>query len=259
MEKGFTTSKDGKVIQEGFVEAEKTNIINKFTGEYFQKIICVGLPNTGDFDFNVVASLISLMFPKNYRLHFHFMSNCLIYDARERLAEYVLQNNFEYLMFIDSDMVCQPNTIVSLYEGIQKGFDIVTGLIFKRKYPFQPCFYSKCGVDKDFNPIMEGLLDPEAWPTTGYDEIAGCGMAACLIRSDIFNHIERPLFFPLPKMGEDLAFCMKARHKGFKIGVSWATDVAHLGTFPVMKNSFVGAVKDWMSRPENEGKCIFND
>ena len=226
------------------------------------KVICIGLPNTGSFDFNVVASLFSLQPPRGYCLHFHFMSNCLIYDARERLVEYALENKFPYLFFLDSDMCPPPFAILKLYEALEAGFDISTGMIFKRKYPFQPCFYTQCTVDKDFNPMMEGPLAPETWPKSGFTEIAACGMACCLIKMSLFDKMDqkqKPYFFPLPKMGEDLAFCLKARHAGGKIAIVWDVDCAHLGTFPVMKSSFEGALRDWMANPNNKGKVIFND
>lgn len=221
-----------------------------------KKTICIALPNAGHFNWQTVGSFLGLEVPPGFRFNFNIMSNCLIYDARERMAEYAIQNNFEYIFFLDSDMIPPRHTIMSLISHNQ---DIVTGMIFKRKYPFQPCFYTKAHVDKDYNPYMEGPMEPEKWPSEGALEIAGCGMACCLIKTEIFKKIQKPWFFPLPKAGEDLSFCMKARKAGFHIFVDFGVDCGHLNLFPIVKNSFQMALNEWLKDPKNQGKLIYND
>lgn len=221
-----------------------------------KNVICIALPNAGSFNWQTVGSFLSFEVPKNYRFNFNIMSNCLIYDARERLVEYAIKAGFEYIFFLDSDMLPPRETIKSLHSH---NVDIVTGMIFKRKYPFQPCFYTKAHVDKDYNPYMEGPLEPEKWPSEGITEIAGCGMACCLIKLSIFKDIPKPWFYPLPKAGEDLSFCMKARKAGFHIFVDWGIDCGHLNMFPVVKNSYQMALKEWLANPANKGKLIYGD
>ena len=219
-----------------------------------KNIILVGLPSTGFYHFEVVAKLLSFELPADVKLNFNLISNCLIYDARERLVDFALNIGASHIFFLDSDMNPDSNVIKKLYEADK---DIISPMIFMRKYPFQPCFYTKCGLTKDFKPLFEGPAEPEAWPTEGVYEFEGVGMACCLIKTEVFKKIPKPWFFPLPNVGEDLSFCMKARKSGAKIWVDMGMDCKHLNMFPVDKSSYVAGYNDWMSREENKGKLMF--
>jgi len=48
-------------------------------------------------------------------------------------------------------------------------------------------------------------------------EIQGVGMASTLIKREVFEKTPKPWFFPEPNLGEDLAFCIRAKEQGFKI------------------------------------------
>lgn len=221
-----------------------------------KKIIMIACPSTGWYNFETVAALISLACPEGYHFMFNFISNCLIYDAREKLVEYAKELKAEYILFLDSDMIPPNHTVTSL---ISHKKDIISGMIFRRKYPFQPCFYSKCTLTKSMEPIFEGPMEPEKWPKTGAYEFEGFGMACCLINMRVFDHIKQPYYFPLPRVGEDLAFCLKAKKAGFKLWVDFSVDCAHLGAFPVIKDSFTNGYTSWINDPANEGKLMFGE
>lgn len=219
-----------------------------------EKVIMVASPSTGWYNFEAVAALIALRPPKGYKLVFNFIANCLVYDAREKLVQLARENNCSHIFFLDSDMVPPVHTLESLFSH---NVSIVTGMIFRRKWPFQPCFYTKCRLDKFGNPEFEGPMEPEKWPDKGIYEIDGCGMACCLIDMRVFDDIKKPYFFPQPHTGEDLAFCMKAKKAGYKLYVDFGVDCMHLNTFPVMKESFKNAYEAWIADPANEGKLMF--
>lgn len=221
-----------------------------------KKIICVGLPNTGMFNWQTVPCLLSLQIPKGYCLNFNVMANCLVYDARERLAEYAIELGATHLLFLDSDMTPPYDTILSLHA---KNVDIISGKIFQRKYPYQPCFYTKARVDKNFKPIMEGPLDPESWPKEGAHGMEGVGMACTMIKTSIFKNIPKPWFFPMPGVGEDLAFCMRARKSGMKIYTDFGIDCGHIGEHICNTDSYKYALKEWLKDPKNKGKLIFGE
>jgi GT2 family glycosyltransferase len=219
-----------------------------------KKIIVIASPSTGWYNFEAVAALLSLQIPEGYQFMFNFISNCLIYDAREKLVEYAQSVNADYIFFLDSDMVPPSDTIQSL---VAHDKDIISGMIFRRKYPFQPCFYMKCDLTKTNEPIFEGPMEPEKWPKSGAFEFEGFGLACCLIKMDVFDNIKKPYFFPRPNVGEDLTFCLKAKKAGYKMWVDFGVDCAHMGNFPVIKESYQNSLTSWLQDPANKGKLIF--
>ena len=58
---------------------------NKNLEEKKNKKILVALPNTGYYHYLAVNGILGMQIPEGYDLGFRFMSNCLIYDAREKL------------------------------------------------------------------------------------------------------------------------------------------------------------------------------
>jgi hypothetical protein len=129
----------------------------------------------------------------------------LVYIARETAANTFLDGDYDALLFIDSDMKVPVDLLVRLVEADK---DIVSALAFKRFPPYEPCIFKKCDREG-----TEFWLD---YPK-GLIEIQGVGMACTLIKREVFEKTPKPWFFPEPNLGEDLAFCVRAKEHGFKI------------------------------------------
>lgn len=224
------------------------------------KRILLGLPNTGYYHFTTFSSIVSLEIPKDVQISFRFVSNCLIYDARESLVKYAIENNYDYILMIDSDMVLPLNTIVNLLNLVEnKGYDLATGLIFKRSHPFQPCFYIKARIKEDkgkFIPLLEGIIK---WDKGEVYNIEACGLACCMIKVEALKSLETPMFYPFPDIGEDITFCIKFRQKGFKLALDTNLDIGHLSTFPIDSRYQQEALSAWMNDPSNQGKLLYKD
>lgn len=241
----------------------KRNILNPGTSNPNLKTLVIGVPNTGHIDYRTTARLQHFEIPKGYQLNFSYVANSLVYTAREAMADYVVDSGATHLLFIDSDMTPPPETIVKLLEADK---DIISAMIFKRAYPYQPCFYTKCrvvwgkeGGKEVCKPIMEGPMEPETWPNDGVFEMEGVGTACTMIKREVFEGMERPWFFPLPNMGEDLAFCVKARKAGFKVWTHFGVDCGHISSFEVNKAVFTEGYKQWINDPKNKGKLMFGE
>jgi GT2 family glycosyltransferase len=230
------------------------------------KKILIGLPNTGYYHFMTVSSIVSLAIPPNFTIGFRFVSNCLIYDAREKLAEHATNEGYDYLLFIDSDMVLPGDTIVKMLEDMNNGAEIVTGMIFKRSYPYQPCFYPKArlnklkkmenGVEKiEMLPDLEGCIQ---WEKDSIIPLEGMGMACCMIDTNVFKRIAKPWFYPFPHVGEDITFCIKARQEAkAKMVVDTRIDVGHITNATVTSEFQKEALRNWESDPANQGKLLY--
>lgn len=221
------------------------------------KKLLVGLPNTGYYHFSTVSSLMGLQISKDIQMSSSFISNCLIYDARESLVKHAIENNYDYILMVDSDMVLPPNTLIELLNTLDAGFDLATGLIFKRSYPFQPCFYSKARIsekDGKFIPQLEGIIK---WNVGEIYPIEACGMACCLIKVECLKELETPLFYPFPDIGEDITFCIKFRQKGFKLGLNTNIDVGHLAIHPITSKYQQEVLNEFLASSKNEGKTLY--
>lgn len=141
----------------------------------------------------------------------------LIYAARNDLALMAIEAQADYVLWLDSDMVFPPDTMIRMMDTMQKNdLDILTGLYFRRLPPYTPVLFDQLEFDEDdvlhfsdFKEIPEELF-----------EVGGCGFGCVLMKTDVFMDVlgkYQQLFAPMGNNGEDVAFCVRARQCGYKI------------------------------------------
>ena len=176
---------------------------------------------------------------KDIQVDVELVPGTVIHDLRFAIAQTAIKNKYDYILWIDSDMVFDSFVLYDLLEAKK---DIVSAVCFMRKDPYDPCIYSKLrmGATLEEDQIEKYFDYPE-----GVFEIEGCGLAMCLMRvvvlEDIITKVGQP-FFPVRSdhrtFGEDLSFCYNARKSGHKI---WATSkpvVGHIGKVNIDVESY---------------------
>lgn len=159
-------------------------------------------------------------------------SGSLVYASRDTLATLSVTKEFDYVLWLDSDMVFKPDTLIRMMDTLQKNdLDILTGLCFRRVPPYTPTLFDKLEMDgkncihTEFDEIPEELF-----------EVGGCGFAAVLMKTDVFLDVSAKfgaMFTPIGSNGEDASFCMRARECGYKIYCDPKIVIGHVGNIVV--------------------------
>lgn len=154
-----------------------------------------------------------------------FIMNSLIYDARNKFCQQAIEGEFDYILWLDSDMVF-PSYV--LQQFMQHDKDIVAGLYFRRSYPFTPVAFSELRRE---NGILK-MKDLEKWPNELF-EVDGVGFGCVLMKTDCLFDIagrEGGIWFtPTQDAGEDAAFCIRAKEYGYKIWIDPSVKIGHVG------------------------------
>ena len=173
-----------------------------------------------------------------------FIIGSLVYDSRKRLAEYAVRIDADYILWLDSDMTFPPDVLERMMKVMDenKDIDILTGLYFRRSTPFTPVAFDVLETDENGELVFENMDDvPE-----GIREVAGCGFGCVLMKTDCLFDIagkEGPVWFsPLANVGEDCAFCMRARKYGYKIYLDPSIEFGHMG-YAAVTRQFYEATK----------------
>ena len=157
-----------------------------------------------------------------------FQVGSLIYTSRNHLAGIAIEQQYDYVMWFDSDMVFQPDTLQRMMDLMQKNdYDILTGLYFRRVYPFKPVLFSK------LEPTDTGWEwdEPDTIPDEPF-ELAGCGFGCVLMKTDVLMDVQaqfNDMFGPIKGMGEDLSFCWRATECGYKVICDPSISLGHVG------------------------------
>lgn len=179
-----------------------------------------------------MLSLVNLRRPEN--TYYTVQVGSLVYDSRNMLAAKALMNGYDRVMWIDSDMAFEADTLEKLSEDMDReGLDFVSALCFKRKSPTAPCVYS----DIRYGPDGDGVIQADAetminYPEDALFECAGAGFGLVLVTTKLLGAIwekHGPPFDPMPQMGEDLAFCYRAQQEGYKLYCDSRVKTGHVG------------------------------
>jgi len=160
--------------------------------------------------------------------------------ARNRLASEAIADGFEELMWIDSDIAFEPQSVQRLRSH---GLPIVCGLYPKK-------------AEKEWSPqLLPGQKSITLGEGGGLIEILYAATGFLLVRRQVFLEVQRqqqlptcfwkgalsttPFFLPMviPSgdghlyLGEDFAFCERARRCGFQIFADTSIRLQHIGIY----------------------------
>ena len=167
-----------------------------------------------------------------------FNLGSLIYTSRDQIAKKALLDEADLVMWFDSDMVFNPDTLKKMLEHIDNGADIVTGVYYRRTPPYTPVIFDKMELNEDgtafeFNEYKEIPSEPF--------EVGACGFGCVLMKAEIFVSVFAKfgqMFTPIANCGEDIAFCWRARQCGYKILADPSIGLGHVGHAIVTKEFF---------------------
>lgn len=176
--------------------------------------ILIAIPSMDTVSVHFCRSLVCL--DKLEACSVSFVINSLIYSSRNELARQAIEGGYDYVLWLDSDMVFERDTLQRLMADLDAGHDIVTGLYFRRVRPYSPVLFSRLEIEGKvcWSEGVEDYLD-------GIFEVAGCGFGCVLMRTSVLREIyeaDGPVWFsPIGNVGEDCAFCIRARANGRRI------------------------------------------
>jgi hypothetical protein len=169
------------------------------------------------------VKLITLTLTFNSILHI----GCQLTRPENTAGEIALRGGFDYLMFIDDDVMIQPDTFKILYETKK---DIAAGLVVIRGMPFNVMAFrweKKEGANQFLTfyndlPLKEKCADGHEkydikcleCAKAELQEVVDCdaiGFSVCLIDVDVLKPLTPPFFMTGPTHTEDVYFCLKTK------------------------------------------------
>jgi hypothetical protein len=147
--------------------------------------------------------------------------------ARNWAFDQAIEQECDYLMFVDSDQRMPPNTFGTLLECLKRrGAVMVTGYYSKRGWPFCSVWGRQKG---------EGACHVSTKETTGSYKIDVTGLGCALIDLNwVVDNLTKP-YFDMPfdeeigrRVFEDTFFCLKIKKAGGSIWGCMDVSAGHL-------------------------------
>ena len=215
--------------------------------------ILVAVPCMDTWPINFGVSLIEmLMFSQKYmddEIHLCPIANSLVYDARNILSLTAIEQSYDYVLWLDSDMVFNPDTLSCMLQTITTSsfaigdgksyaegagrYQMLTGVYYMRKHPHSPVLYSVIDEpelkDGQVQKKIETMTDI---PDTLF-EVEGCGFGCVLTSVPLLKKVWDkfgPAFTPYPWASEDMSFCYRVKQLDEKILCDPSIYLGHIGT-----------------------------
>ena len=145
-----------------------------------------------------------------------FKGGTLVYNGRDALAADAINEGYTHILWLDADMVFNPNIFEKLSAN---NCDFVTGVYHSRHAPYGSCIFTK---------LPEKAKE---YPNHPF-EVEGCGFGCVLTSTEMLRAVYRKhgyCFQPTPQYGEDLSFCERARALGYKLICDPSVIAGHIG------------------------------
>ena len=165
-----------------------------------------------------------------------FNVGSLVSESREHLAARALNSGADYVLWFDSDMMFAPDTMEKLVKHMEDGYDIVSGLYFRRRPPFTPVLFKKLFIQNDVC-LQE---DYNEYPEDGLFEVEGIGFGCVMMKTEVLLSViakYKTCFAMIGRNGEDVSFSFRARQCGYKIWCDPSIKLGHV-SYTTVTESF---------------------
>lgn len=187
--------------------------------------ILLGMPCVREIPTKTVISLLQTV--QKGVVEPMLVEGSLIYDSRDAIARYAVDNDYDYVLYADSDMMFGAEDLKKL---VAHDVGICSGLYVTRRGENTNVCYSKIITRRRF-PFRAPKLIVDT-QTSGYGPVAAVGFGFCLIKCSVLKSMfkrYKSLFEPFKGVGEDIAFCIRARQCGYKVFTDRDVKLGHIG------------------------------
>lgn len=145
-------------------------------------------------------------------------------SARNTLVRLVLEEELEWLWFMDDDHTFPPGILKKLLSWDEP---LVTPVCLTRAAPFLPVQFTERipEADRQYLQLPLGTMTQ----SRGLVELEAGGCAGMLIRREVLAAVEQP-WFEYGDRSEDIIFCEKAKAAGFQIYCDLSQRLGHITT-----------------------------
>lgn len=161
---------------------------------------------------------------------FDFIKGYDCAKARNEIAKKALEENFDFVLMIDSDIIVPENTIECLLE---KPVDICLGVYPRKNTKFQETELFKFD-SSDF--VTRFNYSEMRKNSTDRIRVKGGGLGCTMIKTDVFKKLKFPWFKFLvydngSVLSEDLFFCNEANKLKLVIEADRRVECGHLAQY----------------------------
>lgn len=205
--------------------------------------ILIATPVWCDVKAEFTTSILSLN--KYLDTQFSIATGSVVYESRNKLVLKAINGEFDYILWLDSDMVFPPDTLEKLLEDAENGIDCVSGLYFTRVPPtIKPVIVKELNYERiNDTQIKNEAIFYTDYPVDSLFEVAGFGFGCALTKTsvlvDISNKFSCSPFSPLLNLGEDYSFCWRANQMGLKLYCDSRVKCGHIGQITITEDMYL--------------------
>lgn len=151
----------------------------------------------------------------------------LVYLARDRLAGKAIDEGYTEVLWIDSDMIFEPEIFEDLHDAHKP---LISGVYCTRRPGYGSVLFEQLDDIKKLKHLPFEDIPKETF------EVQGFGFGCVLTQTEALKEVKDQYgtcFTPLHQYGEDLAFCLRARKLGFSCWCEPTVRLGHIGHIPV--------------------------
>jgi hypothetical protein len=179
-----------------------------------------------------LAQLIKTTSEAGIDTYLFFDSSTILLNQREKLIENAKNIKCDYVLWLDSDMMFPSTTALRL---LAHNKDIVACNYMKRSKPLKTVAYTDLRNWDSWLPLE---------PKDNLIKVEGVGMGCMLMKTEIFNSLQKPYFEFTYKgdtqdwYGEDFMLLTKLRLNEFNVYIDTilSMDIKHLGIYAFGNN-----------------------
>lgn len=188
-----------------------------------------------------MESLLNLQKPEGTSVC--LKSNSLVYDSRNLLSLTAIERGYDNVLWLDSDMIVPPDTLVRLAEDMNDlECEMVTGLYFKRRPPYSPVIFNNVlPPEQQDGELIKQIQDYLDYPKDSLFAVDGCGFGCCMTSTSLLRRVwDRfgPAFNPFVWASEDLAFCYRVKLLGEQIYCDSSISCGHIGQYVYTETTY---------------------
>jgi len=240
--------------------------------ERMNKKLLVGIPHYSQVDSQFVTSLSTAcihMAENGYQVNTFYRRGALLSSQRNYIIQQAKEQQCDYLMFIDADIVSPENGIMKL---IALDKPVAGGIYYARSdTQYRPLVFSEDLSDNMAHNAFAGIKSHDI-PDHPF-QVAGLATGYMLLRKDLisqvlslsmveqygypFNHWTMPNH---EQLGEDLSFCHRCNLAGIEIWADPTIELGHVGSHIVSLSThlneiardthYCNDIPGWMTGPE---------